>query len=530
MKAICRFLAMALLSIFAMSVHAKYSVDFYPDIWIKTYDNLKLSANIYVPRATYPGEKFPAIIFISSWGMDKAEYLKQAEKFADKGYVVLSYTGRGWFNSEGVINTAGPDDMHDISSSVDFMLANYPVDVNNIGMAGISYGGGLALLGIAHEPRVKTVVSMSGWANLWEVLFGAETPRALWSRMLINTSNKSGHPGPELEKNFQSLLNYENLDEVNQWTMQRSVYSYVDQINARTSPTSIFICNNLEDELFPPNSMLAFYNKLNVRKKIDLNLGSHATAEIGGVLGVPNNPVWTKVHAWFDHELRGVSTGSDKWSPVTLSVKLTDDREDYANIPPANVKDNTFYLIPRGDDRKGVLANANAKTKDVDSIRSPGISGMFTAVPIITGGMEGQFKVPVTAYLPLTNHYVSIYYQTDPLEKGMKIRGTARVQVPIQANNDKAQLIAYLYDVDRTGMGTLISYGPVTLHNLQANTPVNATVELVTTAYNIPANHSLALGFDTYELQFSPPTIWPYQISFMQNAKNPGVLTVPVLS
>src|SRR5689334_21646212 len=69
-----------------------------------------LKANVVAPA---PAGRYPAIAFPSSWGLNDLEYLAQAGALAARGYVVVSYTPRGWWSSGGDIDTAGPLDMAD---------------------------------------------------------------------------------------------------------------------------------------------------------------------------------------------------------------------------------------------------------------------------------------------------------------------------------------------------------------------------------------------------------------------------------
>ncbi len=125
------------------------------DINITAFDGVNLTANIFVPTSL--DGLAPAIIFINSWGLNEYEYLQQAHDLAKKGYIVLSYTTRGFGESGGEINTAGPKDISDYSTVIDYLLANYPVNPQAIGTAGISYGSGISLLGAAQDSRVKAV-------------------------------------------------------------------------------------------------------------------------------------------------------------------------------------------------------------------------------------------------------------------------------------------------------------------------------------------------------------------------------------
>ena len=49
--------------------------------------------------------------------------------------MVLSYSTRGFGTSGGLIDTAGPLDMADLSNVIDYLIANFDVDPNAIGTA-----------------------------------------------------------------------------------------------------------------------------------------------------------------------------------------------------------------------------------------------------------------------------------------------------------------------------------------------------------------------------------------------------------
>ena len=161
-------------------------------------DGTTIEGNLFLPSTNDPNAKFPAIVFINSWSLEEHEYIVQAAKFAKKGYIVLSYSTRGFGKSGGQINVAGPKDMQDLSAALDFLEANTAVDVNNIGAAGISYGAGISLLGLATESRIKTAVPMSGWANLVDSLYGGQSPRLVWGGGVAGSgrlSNRRNGPG-----------------------------------------------------------------------------------------------------------------------------------------------------------------------------------------------------------------------------------------------------------------------------------------------------------------------------------------------
>ena len=117
-------------------------------------------------------------MFSSHRSFTEHEYVVQAARFAKKGYIVLGYCTRGFGKSGGMVDVGGPNDMDDIGCVLDWLEKNTSVDKSSIGISGISYGGGMSLLGIAHYPdRINCAASMSGWADLIASLYGNETPQ-----------------------------------------------------------------------------------------------------------------------------------------------------------------------------------------------------------------------------------------------------------------------------------------------------------------------------------------------------------------
>lgn len=181
------------------------------DIVIYSGDGVNLEANIFVP--TEGKGPYPAVIFVNSWGLNEYEYLTEAGRLAERGYVVLSYSTRGWGESGGAINTAGPRDMNDFSNVVDWLIGNAPVDANRIGASGISYGAGIALLGAAHDDRIQAVTALSGWGSLVEALYAQRTPRLVWGELLNVTGDLLGNPSPEIQENWSNVKNHRNIEE-----------------------------------------------------------------------------------------------------------------------------------------------------------------------------------------------------------------------------------------------------------------------------------------------------------------------------
>lgn len=262
-----------------------------------------LKANVIAPSAA---GRYPAIVFPASWGLNDLEYIAQARTLAGRGYVVVSYTPRGWWSSGGEIDTAGPKDMADLSKVIDWTIANTAADPSRIGAAGISYGAGISLLGSAFDPRIRAVVMMSGWTDLVYSLYGDQTRHQQSAGLLQLAAGLLGNAGPDLTGKLDDFNANRNVAQIMAWAGVRSAATYLDAINANRP--AVLIANSWGDSIFPPNQLVDFYGRLAGPKRLELRPGDHAIAELTGVIGLPND-VWSSAYRWFDQYLAGIDTG-----------------------------------------------------------------------------------------------------------------------------------------------------------------------------------------------------------------------------
>ena len=128
--------------------------------------------------------------------------------------------------------------------------------------------------------------------------------------------------------------------------------------------------------------------------------------------------------------------------------------------------------------------------------------------------IETALDLPVKTHVNTISRVNGIYFDTPTLQSGLKIRGIPKVKLNVEPSSSKMQLVAYLYDVAPNGMGTLITHGPVTLHNASKNKTQSVEWELVATAYDVPAGHKVGVAFDTFDILYGVPTILPYSVEF----------------
>ena len=158
------------------------------DIWS---DGTRMSGDLWLPAGHGDGTKRPAILLTHGWGGTRSHLNNTyAPKFANAGFVVLTFDYRGWADSDSRLVMIGDqpasdadsivtvrarairevvdplDQIRDISSALDFLYGEASVDVERIGIWGTSYSGGHVIFLGAHDDRVAVIVSQVGYQGV----------------------------------------------------------------------------------------------------------------------------------------------------------------------------------------------------------------------------------------------------------------------------------------------------------------------------------------------------------------------------
>jgi hypothetical protein len=451
-------------------------------------DGVTLKANVVTPTTA---GTHPALVFPSSWGLNDLEYLAQAKKLAADGYVVVSYTPRGWWASSGEIDTAGPRDMADFSRVVDWTLANTPADPARLGAAGVSYGAGISLIGAAVDPRIRAVAMLSGWTDLVYSLYSDQTRHRQSADLLKLAADLLGNAGPELTGKLADFAADRNAAEVQAWARVRSPATYLDRLNA--NGPAVLIANAWGDTFFPPNQLVDLYGRLTVPKRLELRPGDHVIAELGGILGLPND-AWTSVHNWFDEHLAGGPAGT------AAPVMIKPDNAAAEGYPVWSAMTNTsrrYGLGPvRALDGTGLLGGppATGWTKTLPTDQDTTAGG---GVVLITNGLAAFTGRRPSIWLPTVDRRKAGVWAAERPSAPLRIRGIPRVHLNLTGTAAAGTVVAYLYDLDRLGNARLITHAPVSWLDAAGSRTVD--VALTAAAYDVPAGHSLTLVVDTVD-------------------------------
>ncbi|MEV6052837.1 CocE/NonD family hydrolase [Streptomyces sp. NPDC052107] len=468
-----------------------------------------LKANVVTPAGADGSHGYPLIVLPTSWGLPQVEYLAQAQKLADAGYVVLTYNVRGFWQSGGQIEVAGPPDIADASKVIDWALANTPADPRHVGMAGVSYGAGISLLAAAHDKRIKAVAALSGWSDLIDSIYSGRTQHVQAAAVLDGAATLTGRESPEVREIFDHFYasDLSNEQEMIDWGRKRSAATYVDQLNKNGA--ALMLANAWGDTIFPANQYADFYQKLTVPKRLELRPGDHATAELTGLFGLPND-VWTDTQRWFDHYLKGADNGIDHEQPVQLKSRSAGGYEGYPD-----------WKSVEATRRKFALTGSTTIHANVDS-------GADGGIVFLSSILDQVAQLPPMASIPLLPRRWAAVWQSERYGSAQKVRGTATLHTTLTPTAESGTLVAYLYDVGPLGVGKLVTNAPYTWHGRTPGESFDVDLDLFSTAYDVPAGHRLALVVDTVDPLYIEHNPSGAQLTFSSPPDDPSYVSVPL--
>ncbi|WP_103350018.1 alpha/beta fold hydrolase [Amycolatopsis sp. CA-128772] len=129
---------------------------------------VEIDTTTYLP-ATVPA---PAVLLAHGFGGDKASVADDARELARKGFVVMTWSARGFGKSTGKIGLNDPDgEVADASRLIDRLVAEHQVTLDakgdpKVAVTGASYGGALSLLLAGTDKRVDAIAPVITYNDL----------------------------------------------------------------------------------------------------------------------------------------------------------------------------------------------------------------------------------------------------------------------------------------------------------------------------------------------------------------------------
>ncbi|WP_257926629.1 alpha/beta hydrolase, partial [Amycolatopsis iheyensis] len=142
---------------------------------------VKIDTTTYLPE-TVPA---PAVLLAHGFGGDKNSVADDARELARKGFVVMTWSARGFGKSTGKIGLNDPDgEVADASHLIDRLVAQHQVTTDakgdpKVAVTGASYGGALSLLLAGTDKRVDAIAPVITYNDLAQGLVpNAAAPKA----------------------------------------------------------------------------------------------------------------------------------------------------------------------------------------------------------------------------------------------------------------------------------------------------------------------------------------------------------------
>lgn len=140
---------------------------------IPTAEGVLIDTSLFLPKKL----PAPAILIAHGFGGSKDSVASDAQYFADKGFVVLTWTARGFGKSTGQISMNAPTaEVADTRKLITYLSKNKDVLQDKsgdprVGIMGSSYGGANALITASFDNRIDAVIADITWSDLNNDLF-----------------------------------------------------------------------------------------------------------------------------------------------------------------------------------------------------------------------------------------------------------------------------------------------------------------------------------------------------------------------
>lgn len=148
---------------------------------IETSPGVSIDTSKYLPKKL----PAPAILIAHGFGGSKDSVEAEAKFFASKGFVVLTWTARGFGESTGQIEMNSIDgEVADTRALISYLAQSKDVLLDaqgdpRVGIMGSSYGGANALLTASQDLRIDAVIADITWSDLQQGLFPQSVERSL---------------------------------------------------------------------------------------------------------------------------------------------------------------------------------------------------------------------------------------------------------------------------------------------------------------------------------------------------------------
>lgn len=467
-------------------------------------DGVVLQALVQVPSTS---GSHPLIVAPSPWGGAPRTYTV----LTNAGFEVVSYAQRGFGGSGGAADLAGPASVADFSTVLQWALDHTSVTSGQIGALGMSYGATQSLLGAAADARVKAVVALSPWASLSTAFApgGVLRKSALTATLSGATLTSDGQAlRTDVASNAAAAVSL-----LASLSPSRSPLSVVPTLNARNVP--VLLAGALQDTLISPSDVPALYGQLTGPKRMFLLQGDHGAGLSSIALG-PNGP-WTAAVSWLQRYVAGASVSASQLSP---GVNVFD--QNGALQTGSTWPIDTFVpMALSGGSTITALSTAQSSTLTWATTFAAAATSAESAAPNLVAG--AAYAAPTVTMSTIAKSG-AVQWSTATVGSTLRLCGAPSFGASLTASTSSVSLFAYLYDVNASGVGTLLSTTPLAKSSLSRTTATTVTLPLLPMCDSVPPGHHLTLVVDGVDAHFAPSTVTGVSLTFSSSTTAPAAL------
>ena len=467
----------------------------------------------------------PAVMLAHGFGGQREDLVAQARRLAQEGYVVLTWTARGFGGSGGRIHLNAPAyEVADARALVDLLAARDDVrrDADGdprVGIAGGSYGGAIALLAAGYDQRIDAIAPRITWNDLAASLFpqfaaedqpttsaafdpvaDAGVFKRLWAGVFFGSGSAS-QDDPTICGRFAtdvceaygaSAATGVPTPEILELLAGSSPASVLDKID---SPT--LLLQGQADSLFPLSEGDANARGI-AADGTAVKLVWFAGGHDGGDQEEARLDALTL--AWFDRYLREDGTPADTRFEATgqaaslFGARTGADPQVLAADTAPGVGDAAAVArraVPLQGGEQTVVAPAGGNPAQVSSL--PGLGAVVST--LLRGSQRALPDIPGQSAL----------FQTQPFTEPFTLVGSATVDIRVRTEAPDVTLFARLLDVGPGASEAVLPNRLVTTVRLEDGGDRTVRVVLPAVVREIQPGHALRFVVTTTDQAYAMP-------------------------
>ena len=480
---------------------------------ITTAPGVSIDTSLFLPSKT----PAPAILIAHGFGGSKDSVASDAKFFASKGYVVLTWTARGFGKSTGQIAMNAMDaEVADTRALITYLSKSKYVTQDKsadprVGIMGGSYGGANALMTASADNRIDAVIADITWNDLEQDLFPQSVQGATESGPFKKIWAGTFFSGVTLQNAYlgecgsftqdwcdayrNAVLNGAPSAKERALLASVSPKNFVSAINAPT-----LLSQGQADSLFPLSES---YTTAQLIKKahpeLPLSMIWHAAGHDGGIDQTPY--LQAQYLKWFNKYLlkQKIEFPVFQFTRTNGSISLQDST-----------------VIPKvfGSDQLPIDAKLNELRLATPTIAAAypigGIPSAISSLPGIgsAGALASKVVSTISGFSPAFLPGQSGLLESAPLTEPISIVGPSSIKVRVTSTTGDATLFFSLVTKSPSGAITQPDgvVAPVRLTNIPT-TGVDVTVDLPSVILDATVGDTVAVGVSSSDQGYELPKL-----------------------